>query len=472
MTSISKLSVAVICCFSALSLTAQNTFPGTGAVGIGTVTPQSALDIFTSDTLEGNALQINPYFNAAGQATGEIRFLETTFSGTDYIAFKAPLSLAAPVTYTLPNNAGLSGQLLATDGFGNLSWATPAKGANKKLSNLQSPTAINQALLPNADNSLDLGSIALSWNDIYADGRGYFGTMAIGTTTPDAELTVSGTDEVLTLEGTNPYIQFENAGIDKGYLRSTGDDILLSTNIFNTTGVLAFATKSIERMYIHPDGEVTINNFLPYVGYKLGVNGDVHISSHLTIGTTIADASAQLTMSGTDDVMVIDGTAPYITMKDAGTEVGFLQASGNDLKIGTFTLNDNGRLIFRTNGFDRGMVDQNGNFLIGNPNSVTAATGFKLSVDGKVMCEELRVEMSPWADYVFDDNYQLMSFDELEAFIAANNHLPGIPSATIIESEGLDVGNMQAKMMEKIEELTLHIIQLNNRIEELESVNH
>ena len=65
-----------------------------------------------------------------------------------------------------------------------------------------------------------------------------------------------------------------------------------------------------------------------------------------------------------------------------------------------------------------------------------------------------------------------MSFDELEAFIAANNHLPGIPSATIIESEGLDVGNMQAKMMEKIEELTLHIIQLNNRIEELESVNH
>lgn len=95
------------------------------------------------------------------------------------------------------------------------------------------------------------------------------------------------------------------------------------------------------------------------------------------------------------------------------------------------------------------MVDQNGNFLIGNPNSVTAATGFKLSVDGKVMCEELRVEMSPWADYVFDDNYQLMSFDELEAFIAANNHLPGIPSATIIESEGLDVGNMQAKMMEK-----------------------
>ena len=202
------------------------------------------------------------------------------------------------------------------------------------------------------------------------------------------------------------------------------------------------------------------------------MNGDVHISSQLTIGTTTADASAQLTMSGTDDVMVIDGTAPYITMKDAGTEVGFLQASGNDLKIGTFTLNDNGRLIFRTNGFDRGMVDQNGNFLIGNPNSVTAATGFKLSVDGKVMCEELRVEMSPWADYVFDDNYQLMSFDELEAFIAANNHLPGIPSATIIESEGLDVGNMQAKMMEKIEELTLHIIQLNNRIEELESVNH
>lgn len=472
MTSLSKLSVAVICGLSSLALTAQNTFPGTGAAGIGTVSPQSALDIFTSDTLEGNALQINPYFNAAGQATGEIRFLETNFSGTDYVAFKSPMSLAAPVIFTLPANAGFNGQVLSTDGFGNLAWTTVAKGANKKLSNLQAPTAINQALLPNADNTLDLGSSLFSWNDIYADGRGYFGTMAIGTATLDAELTVNGTDEVITLEGTNPYIQFENGGSDKGYLRATGDDFLLSTNVLNSNGKLTFATKSIDRMYIHPDGEISINTSSPYVGYKLGVNGDVHIASQLTIGTTTADASAQLTMSGTDDVMVIDGTAPYITMKDAGTEVGFLQASGNDLKIGTFTLNDNGRLIFRTNGFDRGMVDQNGNFLIGNPNSVTPATGFKLSVDGKVMCEELRVEMSPWADYVFDDNYQLMSFDELEAFIAANNHLPGIPSAAVIENQGLDVGSMQTKMMEKIEELTLHIIQLNNRIEELESVNH
>jgi hypothetical protein len=471
MTTVSKLTLGLACCLLALTISAQNTFPVSGAAGIGTVTPAAALDIFTSDTLEGNALQINPYFNAAGQATGEMRFLETTFSGADYIAFKAPLSLLAPVTFTLPGNSGLSGQFLTTDGFGNLSWTTPAKGASKKLSNLQGPTAINQSLLPNADNTLDLGSALMSWNNVYADGRGYFGTMAIGTSTLDAELTVSGTDEVITLEGTNPYIQFENGGLDKGYLRATGDDFLLSTNVLNTTGKLTFATKSTERMYIHPDGEITINTASPYVGYKLGVNGDVHISSQLTIGTTTADASAQVTLSGDDDVMVIDGTAPYITMKDAGSEVGFLQASGNDLKIGTFTLNDNGRLIFRTNGFDRGMVDENGNFLIGNPNSVTPATGFKLSVDGKVMCEELRVEVSPWADYVFDEDYKLITFAELEAFIEANKHLPGIPSAAVIESEGLEVGVMQAKMMEKIEELTLMVIQLNARIAELESVN-
>lgn len=471
MTTTKHLLPAIAVILGGYTLQAQNTFPVSGPVGIGTLAPVSALEITTTEVLGGNALQISPFFTAAGQEPGQFRMMETSFSGTDYVAFRAPFSLAAPTVYTWPVNDGENGQFLTSDGFGNLSWTSVSKGANKKLSNLTAPTAVNQALLPNADNTLDLGSIANSWNDVYADGKGFFGEIGIGVSTIDGDLTISGVNELMTLEGTDPYIQFENAGLDKGYIRALSNDMFITTNVLNTTGRLMLGTKSAEHLYLHPDGEVTINSAMPYAGFKLGVAGDVYVSSQLAVGTTTLDATAQVTLSGTDDVLVIDGSAPYITMQDAGFEVGFVQANGEDLKIGTFAGNDNGRLIFRTNGFDRGMVDQNGNFLIGNPNSVNVATGFRLSVDGKVMCEELRVEMSPWADYVFEENYPLPTFDELESFIAANKHLPGIPPAAQIESEGLDVGSMQAKMMEKIEELTLLVIQLNNRIEELEADN-
>lgn len=93
--------------------------------------------------------------------------------------------------------------------------------------------------------------------------------------------------------------------------------------------------------------------------------------------------------------------------------------------------------------------------------------GYALSVDGKVICEELHVEMSQsWPDYVFSDTYQLKSLAELKASIEQNHHLPGIPNAKTVEQNGLDMAAMMRLQMEKIEELTLYIIQLNERIGE------
>ncbi|MEL6987769.1 MAG: hypothetical protein AAGK97_08040, partial [Bacteroidota bacterium] len=90
------------------------------------------------------------------------------------------------------------------------------------------------------------------------------------------------------------------------------------------------------------------------------------------------------------------------------------------------------------------------------------ATGYKVSVDGKIACEEVRVELSQnWPDYVFEESYELTPLDELEKEINKQGHLPGIPSAQKVESEGIQVGEMQRKMMEKIEELTLYVIELN-----------
>jgi len=99
----------------------------------------------------------------------------------------------------------------------------------------------------------------------------------------------------------------------------------------------------------------------------------------------------------------------------------------------------------------------------------TYATGFKLSVDGKIACEEVLVDLSGnWPDYVFAPMYQLMTLDALATYIKQEKHLPGIPTAREVEENGIEIGEMQRLMMEKIEELTLYVIQQQETINALQ----
>ncbi len=72
------------------------------------------------------------------------------------------------------------------------------------------------------------------------------------------------------------------------------------------------------------------------------------------------------------------------------------------------------------------------------------------------------------ADFVFEDDYDLMSLDEVESFVEKNNHLPGVESAESMQINGLEMGEFQIKLLQKIEELTLYVIEQNKRIAELE----
>ena len=97
----------------------------------------------------------------------------------------------------------------------------------------------------------------------------------------------------------------------------------------------------------------------------------------------------------------------------------------------------------------------NGNVGIG-----VASPAYRLEVCGTIRAKEVRVETG-WCDYVFEKDYELRSIDELEKFITDNKHLPGIAPASEVEKDGLKVGEMNKAMMEKIEELTLYVIQLS-----------
>ncbi|MBV6461404.1 MAG: hypothetical protein HJHJAOHD_01525 [Flavobacteriales bacterium] len=95
------------------------------------------------------------------------------------------------------------------------------------------------------------------------------------------------------------------------------------------------------------------------------------------------------------------------------------------------------------------------------------AYGYRLTVQGKIMAEEVRVQYPIFPDYVFSNEYKLMPLNELSHYIAKHKHLPNMPSAKQVEEKGIGVGELQTKLLEKIEELTLYILQLQKEIEEL-----
>jgi len=94
----------------------------------------------------------------------------------------------------------------------------------------------------------------------------------------------------------------------------------------------------------------------------------------------------------------------------------------------------------------------------------------RLSVDGNILAREVKVTVdgSDWADYVFDKGYKLPSLDLLSKHIEKLGHLPGMPSAQDVKKNGIDLGEMNRKLLEKVEELTLYIVQQEKRIKALE----
>jgi len=131
--------------------------------------------------------------------------------------------------------------------------------------------------------------------------------------------------------------------------------------------------------------------------------------------------------------------------------------NSNEFAIGCSKAND---FDFTTPYF---VIDITGKVGIG-----TTQPDEKLTVNGKIHAKEIIVSLNgPLADYVFNHDYKLRPLHEVKQFVQTHKHLPDIPSAAEVEENGLSMGEMQNKLLQKIEELTLYMIQQQDKIEEL-----
>lgn len=179
-------------------------------------------------------------------------------------------------------------------------------------------------------------------------------------------------------------------------------------------------------------------------------------------------------------------TSPTATLDVKGSVIGFPATSGTEQPMSIYRIQSSKTGVVLDFGLNGGndasswiqstyLTDLSLEYpLLLNPNGgsvgigTTKTFGYRLAVNGTIGAKEVKVEVSsPWPDYVLKPTYSLRPLKEVELFITEKSHLPDVPSATEVEENGIELGEMNAILLKKIEELTLYLIEANKSIEEL-----
>jgi hypothetical protein len=482
----------------------QNTFP-TGAgtnVGIGTTAPATRFQVVGGDSRFGSPVNYSQHASDGDLTfTGAADFLvggnkyAFRFSGDqDYGLFFNQTNLryefrdatAIPVFYTTTAGEGFLAKGLqignsALNNAGNIRWTgTDFEGFNgsiwKSFTATGSTTETDPEVGANTTNkipkwngtALVAGAIndessRIGVGDINTNARATFRNRLTSFSSED--IAVHGVDQ--TYAGS---IATTHAAGYLGY-NTSGLIFLSGDPTFSHAGVWGNASTTTSSVGVYANNSSTGSSNYGLVAKSLGSGTNNYgIWSTARNGTNnyAGYFDGKVEIKGTDEILTIGGTDPYIQMKEGVNNIGYVRALDDDLLIATNSENETGSLILRANGINSMYINPSGNIVIGN-STVLPKSGYKLSVDGKVVCEELLVQLSPWPDYVFNNDYKLKPLSEVESFIQENNHLPGIPTACDVETEGLNIGEMQKLMMEKIEELTLYLIDIKKENQLLKS---
>lgn len=213
-------------------------------------------------------------------------------------------------------------------------------------------------------------------------------------------------------------------------------------------------------------------NATKYAGYfgKIGFassNGDFGITS----SNTNATAGQFVPNSAMKQILKIDKSGNLFStgnLQTSTANTGLVFWGGGEKIVGT---SDKSIQFQTNNGQLRMTVKNDGQVVIGSGITVFPPN-YKLLVEGGILTEKLKVAPKTfqndwsWPDYVFSKSYKLNSLDSVENFINKNSHLPDVPSAKEIGSNGFDVAEMDAKLLRKVEELTLYVIEISKKEKE------
>ncbi len=266
-------------------------------------------------------------------------------------------------------------------------------------------------------------------------------------------------------EGTDPYSQFIGTLDEKD---------------------LVFKTKNIEQLRLSPASNDSTNG-------KIKITGDADIRDNFAIGKnllvggsfkmdslagqgfkldSLSNKSYKLVFADEEGNVVCKKPIPNISPSPCSyDQIGPIPwlTNGNVIGVnGTSILGtcDYKPIFFKTNGEHRMLITENGNVGIG---TTSVPNDYKLAVYGKILSEEVVVLLHEnWPDFVFEKNYILTPLAEVEDYLIKHKHLPNVPTATEVAKNGIALGETQAMLLQKIEELTLYMIELSKKNEELQ----
>jgi len=184
----------------------------------------------------------------------------------------------------------------------------------------------------------------------------------------------------------------------------------------------------------------------------------LRIANNGNIGIGTTTPTAPLTVSTSADVMSV-----FQNPGTSNVRISVINNTGQ-LNLGIGSNTPHPYAWSSTNSYFIGS-DVNPTFFVagmsnGNVGIGTSTPKAKLAVNGDILAKKVTVSVNNLPDYVFDNNYSLRPLSEIEKYIQQNHHLPEVPSAAQVEKDGLNLGDNQATLLKKIEELTLYVIEM------------
>jgi trimeric autotransporter adhesin len=463
----------------------------TGNIGVGTANPTANLSVSNASinlqqgtsnpfwiTSQGTNLQIGGY-GTTTPTTGAINI-----DNTGNVNFAKNINLNG--TFSINNQViDLTKQY--------------EKNANVSL-------GLNAGSLDNSTNNTFIGAYAGQRSNSHSNT--FIGTGSGMSNVDGAQNVCIGN-----IAGANSITTYDNVFLGNG---AGIDNISGSYNVFVGAGAGTFNNNGNENVYVGIDaGAFNTGSGNIFLGSNSGYNGqqNLSLSDKLIIGNQnknliVGDIKTgnigigavsnsyydifsnptlgrlQITGNGVNQGIALNYDAANIReyrMYIDGPKTYFIRGTDNSLG---FNMDENGNVSFMKNVSALG-----GQFTIAkdnnattvptfytNPqgqvgiNTTTIPTDFKLAVNGKVIATAIRIKEYGqwWPDFVFEKGYGLLNLKDVKTYVEKNKHLPGIPSAEEVKKNGTDVGEVQAKLLQKVEELTLYMIQQQEKIEQME----